>query len=151
MTTTTTNNGPHCPHCGYSNATTGPGGRCLACDSGHRCDMNTAQCGAMGHAWCAVCEPTPSALCPRCDEGDGPDDDDHGPTTYAVTASRATTGPDGYTGRRHLPMFYLDSSVQGITGPYHAARIAVDIIGPGAMVHVMDLTTGTTAWVGADR
>ena len=47
---------------------------------------------------------------------------------YAVTANYEHTTPDGYTGSRQIPTFYLSENVQGIVSEAHAATIARDIL-----------------------
>ena len=47
---------------------------------------------------------------------------------YAVTAQYEHTTPDGYTGSRGVPTFYLDSRTQGITSTAHAEKVARDIL-----------------------
>lgn len=49
-------------------------------------------------------------------------------TTYAITAQYEHTTPDGYTGSRQIPTFYLDDRVQGIMSEQHAVSIARDIL-----------------------
>lgn len=60
-------------------------------------------------------------------------------TMYAIHAAVETTGPDGFTGTRQVPTFYLHPSVQGILSEDQAVRIALDILGfdgPSDSVHV---------------
>ena len=47
---------------------------------------------------------------------------------YAITANYEHTTPDGYTGSRQIPTFYLDEHVQGIVDEAHAVNIARDIL-----------------------
>ncbi len=57
---------------------------------------------------------------------------------YAITASIEYT--DGiWTSTRHLPTFYLDERVQGITSAGHAEMIARDILDPFGMYGGDDL------------
>ena len=51
---------------------------------------------------------------------------------YAVTATRRTVAVGDWQGSTQVPTFYLDSDVQGIVSCEHAARIAVEVIGPDA-------------------
>ena len=51
-------------------------------------------------------------------------------TVYAVHVQILTRAADGYAGSRGVPTFYLDSRVQGITGPEHAAAIAAQVVNP---------------------
>ena len=46
--------------------------------------------------------------------------------TRVINPGRATA----WHGTRQVPVFYLDETVQGITGPSHAASIARTIIDP---------------------
>ena len=48
---------------------------------------------------------------------------------YAVTVS-VTNSPQEWSETKHLPTFYLDENVQGITSEDHAKTIVLDIIDP---------------------
>lgn len=67
-------------------------------------------------------------------------------TIYTVAASVERDTHDGWTGLRVIPLFYLDSDVQGITSTEHATSIArrmlTDAAGPEATVHVQAYATG---------
>lgn len=56
-------------------------------------------------------------------------------TMYAITATVETRvinpgRPTAWHGTREVPTFYLDETVQGITGPNHAAMLARLVIDP---------------------
>ena len=59
-------------------------------------------------------------------------------TTYAIHAT-ITTHDGGYAGARSVPIFQLDSGVQGIVSARHAARIAAQIINPLGTIPTSDL------------
>ena len=58
---------------------------------------------------------------------------------YAITASIDYVVPGEWHGTRHLPTFYLDERVQGITSEGHAEMIARDILDPFGMYGGDDL------------
>lgn len=49
---------------------------------------------------------------------------------YAISARIERTTPDGWTGVRHLPTFYLDENVQGLLSEESACRVARAILDP---------------------
>ena len=59
-------------------------------------------------------------------------------TTYAVSVQVITHDGD-YSGSKSVPTFYLDSTVQGITGPEHAAAIAAQVVNPLRAIAAEDL------------
>ena len=63
-------------------------------------------------------------------------------TVYAVHATIGTSADNGYRGARTVPTFYLDSRVQGITCPQHAAGIAAGILNPLGTIPAGDLHIG---------
>lgn len=52
---------------------------------------------------------------------------------YHVTVQLVIPRPDGYTSSRGLPTFSLDRDILGITGPDHAASIALHVVGAPAL------------------
>ena len=48
--------------------------------------------------------------------------------TYAIHANYSHVTPDGWTGIRQIPTFYLDERTQGIVSESHAADIARSIL-----------------------
>ena len=57
---------------------------------------------------------------------------------YAVSVQVITHDGD-YSGSKSVPTFYLDSTVQGITGPEHAADVARDVVNPLGTIAPEDL------------
>lgn len=47
---------------------------------------------------------------------------------YTISATVSRPVPGGYYSTRSLPLFFLDSRVQGILDADHAARVAVSLL-----------------------
>ena len=55
---------------------------------------------------------------------------------YLITASRVTLTEKGQR-TEHLPIFYLNSEVQGIVNERHAKQIALNLLGGNAVVNAI--------------
>jgi hypothetical protein len=60
-------------------------------------------------------------------------------TTYAIHAQALTHAEGGWGGSVQVPMFYLDSRVQGIVSAEHAAEVARGVIDPLGQLPEADL------------
>jgi hypothetical protein len=59
-------------------------------------------------------------------------------TVYAIHAMISTHAGD-YEGSRSVPLFYLDSNVQGITSATHACEVAADVLNPLGTIPAADV------------
>jgi hypothetical protein len=57
---------------------------------------------------------------------------------YAIHANYSHVTPDGFTGMRQIPTFYLDERTQGIVSESHAVEIARSIL----TACLVDIPTG---------
>jgi hypothetical protein len=64
---------------------------------------------------------------------------------YAVMVQIEHHTPDGWSGSRQVPLFYLDAHVQGIVSAEHATRVARDIVGGAGLFDTERVTFHITA------
>jgi hypothetical protein len=64
---------------------------------------------------------------------------------YAVRVQIQHETQDGWSGSLQVPLFYLDSHVQGITSAEHAVRVARDIVSGAGLFTTERVTFHITA------